>query len=234
MASTSSSNAPFTSPYLHATNVFDNHGARTRKNRLGRGEGSGRGKTSGRGHKGWHARAPRALPHRGYEGGQTGIVKALPKFGRRPTNREQLVHLHLDKLQHWIDTGRIDPTSQITIKELYQSRLIGGMKDGVVLLANGAETLTSKINIQVSRASKQAIESVESLGGKITCVYLDKVSLHAARHPSKYFIAPSLVPIPKTERDVARYASATYRGYIATNKESTSIPKVVAQHRFWS
>ncbi|TPX42943.1 hypothetical protein SeMB42_g04933 [Synchytrium endobioticum] len=218
--------------YLHATNLCDNPGARQRKNRVGRGEGSGRGKHSGRGHKGWLARSNRALPHRGYEGGQTGIVKALPKFGKRPLNREQLVHVHLDKLQHWIDAGRIDATRPIGIKEMYEAKLIGGIKDGVVLLANGAENFKSRITIYVSRASKLAIERVEALGGKITCVYLDERALHAARHPHKYFVMPSLPALPSTDRDIARYASPLYRGYLATRDgASLSIPRIISTQR---
>lgn len=43
--------------------------------------------------------------------------------------------LNLDRLQQWIDQGRIDPSRPITMKELHQSRCLHGVKDGVKLLA---------------------------------------------------------------------------------------------------
>lgn len=49
--------------------------------RVGRGRRSGLGKTSGRGHKGQKARAGNGKPRRQFEGGQTPIVKLIPKRG---------------------------------------------------------------------------------------------------------------------------------------------------------
>lgn len=42
---------------------------------------------------------------------------------------------NLNRLQEWIDNGRIDPTRHITLKELQESRCIHQVKDGVKLLA---------------------------------------------------------------------------------------------------
>mgnify|MGYP001610687924 FL=1 len=44
--------------------------------------------------------------------------------------------LNLDRLQHWIDRGLIDPTQPITMKELFESRCVHGIKHGVKLLAD--------------------------------------------------------------------------------------------------
>lgn len=43
--------------------------------------------------------------------------------------------LNLDRLQDWIDQGRLDPSKPITVKELHDSRCLHGVKDGVKLLA---------------------------------------------------------------------------------------------------
>lgn len=44
--------------------------------------------------------------------------------------------LNLDKLQSWIDKGRIDPLKPITLKELVESRCLHGTpKHGVKILA---------------------------------------------------------------------------------------------------
>ena len=44
--------------------------------------------------------------------------------------------LNLDRLQHWIDRGLIDPTKPITMKELFETRCVHGIKHGVKLLAD--------------------------------------------------------------------------------------------------
>jgi large subunit ribosomal protein L15 len=76
--------------------------------------------------------------------------------------------INLDKIQTWIDQGRLDPSRPITIKELSASRLLGQVKDGVKLLANGATELKTPIHLVVSRASQAAIAAVEALGGSVT------------------------------------------------------------------
>jgi hypothetical protein len=48
---------------------------------------------------------------------------------------ETMSPLNLDRLQSWIDQGRIDPTKPITLKELVDSRCLHGIKDGVKILA---------------------------------------------------------------------------------------------------
>jgi large subunit ribosomal protein L15 len=55
-------------------------GAKHRRKRLGRGEGSGLGKTSGRGHKGQRARSGGTV-REGFEGGQMPLHRRLPKRG---------------------------------------------------------------------------------------------------------------------------------------------------------
>jgi large subunit ribosomal protein L15 len=43
--------------------------------------------------------------------------------------------LNLDRLQHWITSGRIDGTQPITMKHLLDSRCIHKIEDGVKLLS---------------------------------------------------------------------------------------------------
>jgi len=80
--------------------------------------------------------------------------------------------INLNKIQYWINAGRLDPSQPITLKELASSRCIHGVrKDGVKLLARGKEELTTPINIIVSRASAEAINAVEKAGGSVTTRY---------------------------------------------------------------
>jgi large subunit ribosomal protein L15 len=44
--------------------------------------------------------------------------------------------LNLDRLQHWIDRGLIDPSKPVTMKELHETRCVHGIKYGVKLLAD--------------------------------------------------------------------------------------------------
>lgn len=85
--------------------------------------------------------------------------------------------LNLERVQAWIDQGRLDPTKPITVKELVESRCLHGVKDGVKLLARGKEDFKSQVNILVSRASATAIEAIEAAGGKITTRYYTKTSI---------------------------------------------------------
>lgn len=76
--------------------------------------------------------------------------------------------MNLSKIQVWIDSGRLDPTKPITLREIVTSNVIHGVEDGgVKLLGDGASTLTTPIHVVVSRASQSAIAAVEALGGTV-------------------------------------------------------------------
>jgi ribosomal protein L15 len=59
---------------------------------------------------------------------------------------KDLVPVNVDRLQRWIDTGRIDPQKPITMKELFDSRLIHKVQDGVKLLG-GVRLFPEQINL---------------------------------------------------------------------------------------
>lgn len=89
--------------------------------------------------------------------------------------------INLDKIQDWINQRRIDPSKPITVKELTATRAVHGIKDGIKLLARGADALTTPINIVVSRASAAAIAAVEGLGGTVTTRFYTKYAIHRIR-----------------------------------------------------
>lgn len=76
--------------------------------------------------------------------------------------------VNLDKIQSWIDQGRLDASKPITLKELSSAGIISRIKDGVKLLGNGASEFKTPIHIVVSRASQSAIAAIEALGGTVT------------------------------------------------------------------
>ena len=145
--------------------VRDNHGARVRSKRLGRGIGSGKGKTSGKGVKGQKAREGVAL--NGFEGGQLPIYRRLPKRGFVNLFRKEYAPVNLGTLEAAIVAGRIDATQVIDEAVLRGAGLVrGGKIAGVRLLARGA--LTRAVRITCAGASVAAVAAVETLGGSVT------------------------------------------------------------------
>ena len=145
--------------------VRDNHGARVRSKRLGRGIGSGKGKTSGKGVKGQKAREGVAL--NGFEGGQLPIYRRLPKRGFVNLFRKEYAPVNLGTLEAAIAAGRIDATQMIDEAVLRGAGLVrGGKIAGVRLLARGA--LTRAVRITCAGASAAAVVAVETLGGSVT------------------------------------------------------------------
>jgi large subunit ribosomal protein L15 len=142
----------------------DNPGATKRRKRVGRGPGSGMGKTAGRGIKGQKSRSGVAI--NGYEGGQMPLYQRLPKRGFNKPNRKAFAVVNLGLIQKFIDEKKIDAKGEITEDVLIESGLVRRKKDGIRVLAKG--DITSKMTINVTGASKSAIEAVEKAGGSLT------------------------------------------------------------------
>ena len=143
--------------------LSDNQGARQNGKRVGRGIGSGKGKTSGRGHKGQKSRAGATI--KGFEGGQMPLYRRVPKRGFKNIFRKEFVELNIGRLQQAIDSKTLDPKNTIDSQVLLSTGIVRRIKDGVRLLAKGE--LNSKVTIEVSGASKAAVEQVEKAGGKV-------------------------------------------------------------------
>ena len=147
----------------------DNDGATKRKKRIGRGPGSGMGKTGGRGIKGQKSRSGVAI--NGYEGGQMPLYQRLPKRGFNKPNRKSYSVVNLGLIQKFVEAGKLDASSTITEEALVASGLVRRKLDGVRVLAKG--DITSKIDLQVSGASKSAVAAVEKAGGSLTLTAAD-------------------------------------------------------------
>lgn len=141
----------------------DNPGASRKRKRVGRGPGSGTGKTAGRGIKGQKSRSGVAI--NAFEGGQMPLYQRLPKRGFNKPNRKAYAVVNLGVLQKFIDAGKIDAGQPITEDVLVASGLVRRKLDGVRVLAKGE--LTSKIDLAVTGASRQAIAAIEAKGGAV-------------------------------------------------------------------
>ena len=155
---------------MELNKLNDNDGAKSSKKRLGRGVGSGLGKTSGKGHKGQKSRSGVSI--KGFEGGQMPIHRRLPKRGFNKHNRKVYRILNLGDLQKVIDNGKIDIKKEINNSIILSSGIIKNLKDGIRILARGK--ITSKVNILVDGASKNAIEQVKKVGGNLAVTEKNK------------------------------------------------------------
>ncbi|KAF8636735.1 hypothetical protein AX17_003538 [Amanita inopinata Kibby_2008] len=153
-------------------------GSQRNPKRVGRGQGSGHGGTAGRGSNGQKSRSGVGLKP-SFEGGQTPITKLFPKRGFVNQNAKTWAPVNLDRIQHWIDQGRLSssPDRPISARELLLSGCVHDVHDGIKILGNGSEHFKESIFITPSRASKGAIAAIERSGGKVVCVYHNPLAL---------------------------------------------------------
>ncbi|KAJ8078428.1 YmL10 [Marasmius tenuissimus] len=199
-------------PRISLANLSPARGSQQNQKRVGRGQGSGYGGTSGRGHKGQNSRSgPGVKPS--FEGGQTPISKLFPKRGFINQNAKTFAPINLDRLQYWIDQGRItsSPENPITARQLLLSGCIHDVHDGVKLLGDGSQHLTSKVYIIASKASKSAIEAVEAQGGKIVCQYYNPLALRDCVNGRTDRIQAA----PTRRSDITWYGKHNNRGYLS-------------------
>jgi large subunit ribosomal protein L15 len=142
----------------------DNPGSSKTRIRIGRGIGSGKGKTGGRGGKGQTARSGVAI--NGFEGGQMPLHMRMPKRGFNPLNPGKWNAIRIDRIQAYIDSGKLDAKKVIDIDALIAAGVIRRAKDGVRLI--GAEGFTTKkVTFKVDYATKGALAAIEAAGGKV-------------------------------------------------------------------
>jgi len=128
--------------------------------RLGRGQGSGKGGTAARGHKGAKSRSGYSKKI-GFEGGQMPLQRRVPKFGFTNINRKEFVGINLDKLQEFVDNGKIKDT--VNMEVLVASRL--ARKNELVKILGRGE-LKAKLNITVHKFTATAKAAIEKAGGE--------------------------------------------------------------------
>ena len=144
--------------------LHDNEGATKKAKRVGRGAGSGMGKTGGRGIKGQKSRSGVAI--KGFEGGQMPLYQRLPKRGFNKPNRKKFAVVNLGLIQKFIDDKKLDAGAAITEDALLACGLVRRKLDGVRILAKG--DISAKITLEVTGASKSAVDAVEKAGGSLT------------------------------------------------------------------
>ncbi len=133
-----------------------------KRKRRGRGSGSGLGKTAGRGVKGQKSRSGVSI--NGFEGGQMPLYRRLPKRGFKNKFKTKIQTINFSTLKSLINKHGID-SNNIKESELFEKKIFNKSKGSLKLLNFG--DLNDVINIEISFASKNAIQKIEKLGGKI-------------------------------------------------------------------
>jgi large subunit ribosomal protein L15 len=126
------------------------------KKRKGRGHATGQGGTAGKGHKGQKARAGGTVRW-GFEGGQTPLMRRLPKFGfNNKVFRTEYDVFNLSALDKLAQKNEINPVilrAQTNLKT-----------DKIKILATGK--LTKALTVKAHRFSAAARAAIEAAGGK--------------------------------------------------------------------
>ncbi|THV08069.1 ribosomal protein L15 [Dendrothele bispora CBS 962.96] len=199
-------------PRISLANLSPARGSQHKQKRVGRGQGSNHGGTAGRGNNGQKSRSGAGIKP-GFEGGQTPITKLFPKRGFVNQNAKTWAPVNLDRIQHWIDQGRLtsSPENPITARELLLSGCIHDAHDGVKILGDGAQYFHSKIYITPSRASKSAITAIEKHGGTVVCKYYNPLALRECIKGRTDRIEAA----PTRRQDIMWYNNRRNRGYLS-------------------
>ena len=94
------------------------------------------------------------------------LYQRLPKRGFNKPNRKSYAVVNLGLIQKFIDAKKIDAKKPITEDVLIESGLVRRKLDGIRVLAKG--DVTGKLTIEVTGASKSAIDAVAKAGGALT------------------------------------------------------------------
>lgn len=131
-------------------------GAKTKKTRVGRGEGS-KGKTAGRGTKGTKARYQ---VRAGFEGGQTPIHMRMPKLrGFKNPFRVEYQVVNLDLLESLFPEG-----GKVTVADLVAK---GAVRKNQPVKVLGSGDVTKAFEVEVDKWSTSAEEKITKAGGSL-------------------------------------------------------------------
>lgn len=132
-------------------------GSRKSKKRVGRGSGSGMGTYSTRGLKGQNARSGGGV-REGFEGGQTPLIKRIPKKGFNRKKSYKIYIVNVEKLNGFKNG------EEITLEKL-KKFVLAGKKDKIKILGFG--DISKKLTVHAHEFSKSAEKKIKKAGGEI-------------------------------------------------------------------
>ena len=92
------------------------------------------------------------------------LYRRLPKRGFKKPFKTKIQNINFDILNNIINKYNLDP-NQIKEDELFNKKILKKSKGNLKLLNVGELKITT--NLEISYASKKAIEVLEKLGGQI-------------------------------------------------------------------
>jgi len=134
-------------------------GAKHKRKRIGRGNGSGHGTYSGRGVKGQNARSGGGV-RLGFEGGQLPLIKRLPRK-RGFTNIFKVEY-------NTVNVGKLaifSPGTEVTSEELLRAGLISAPRRPTKILGQG--DIQHPLVVKANKFSSSAQKKILAAGGKI-------------------------------------------------------------------
>jgi large subunit ribosomal protein L15 len=137
-------------------------GARKKRKRIGRGDGSGHGTYSGRGLKGQKSRAGGGV-RVGFEGGQLPLIKRLPSV-RGFTNifKKEYSIVNVKKLVAF------DANTEVTPEVLLDAGIIKSLKHPVKVLGDGE--IDRPLTVKAHKFTTVAGNKIEAAGGKVEVI----------------------------------------------------------------
>ena len=143
---------------MDLSNLHPPDGARRKRKRVGRGDGSGTGVTAGRGHKGAKSRSGYKRK-RGFEGGQMPLHRRVPKRGFHNPFRVEYAVVNLDTLSERFEEG-----AEVTPELLRARRIVRDSRALIKVLGRGE--LSKKLVVKAHRFSAQASKAIAAAGGQ--------------------------------------------------------------------
>lgn len=134
---------------------------RKAKKRYSIGWGAG-SKTCGRGTKGQRSRTGNSLPYVGFEGGQTPLLRRIPKRGFKNPNRVEYVPVNLSCFSLFEEGTEISPET------LIQVGIIKKASDLIKILGDGE--LNAKYNVKAHKFSQAAEAKIVGAGGTVEVI----------------------------------------------------------------
>ena len=146
---------------MEINNLKPSSGSLKSKKRVGRGDSSGHGNTAGRGTKGQRSRSGSKIGAY-FEGGQMPLSRRVPKRGFRSVFRKRYAIINVEQL------NRFNDGETITSERLIEDGMIKKIMNGLKILSKGE--INKKINVKAHKFSKEAINKIESAGGKVEVI----------------------------------------------------------------
>lgn len=156
-----------------------------------------KGKRMGKGMAGdggitWRSKRQKGKQARTWERGTYPLFKRVPRWpeAHMRNKRKTLEPLNLSKLRYFIQKGRLDTRFPITQRHLHDSKCVTSIRRGVSLFNVNDFPFPYKIDIEVAGADQSSIDMIKAVGGSLTIVYMEPVTLRAHLKPWKFEVLP--------------------------------------------